>query len=207
MKILILDLETTGLPTQPGWGCYYPYEQLPFYDSSRIVQIGILVYNQKKNSKFVLEHEFNLIIKPENFTINNASMHGITQKIAETKGIDFIDAIKTIADTFKYTSLLVAHNAKFDVNILQSEMYRHKLSTELKQFTEIPVFCTSVNCTDITKIVMKGSKKFKQPKLIELHKYLFNAEPNEKMHDAINDARVLARCFFELLDRQLILLE
>jgi DNA polymerase III epsilon subunit-like protein len=44
MKLLFLDLETTGFPTKVSFDKYHPYTQVAYYDTSRVVQLALIVY-------------------------------------------------------------------------------------------------------------------------------------------------------------------
>lgn len=237
MKLLFLDLETTGLPIVIKYGKYYPYSQLQYYDSSRIVQLALLVYETKEcdsntsskidNSNtndsnmsnianvynkpynnpanYVLTKEYNYIIKPDGYKIENEKLHGISHDMANFVGIPFVDVVKLIKQDLMTGDLLVAHNLVFDKNILLSELYRYKLLDECKIIESLSTFCTSIQCTNITKI-RRYKHKYKQPKLTELYRFLFNADIIN-LHDALFDTRAMVKIFFELMQRKLIMLE
>lgn len=218
MKFVFIDLETSGLPKQPNYKDYYSYHETKYYDSSRVVQIAILIYEHDESTqpnavegslehissrqKFNLIKEHNIIIKPDNFVINNSEIHGIQHEIAAFSGVDFKQAVGMFINDIKDASLLIAHNVLFDRNILASEMSRYGLKNELEIFTSIPTFCTSRGCKNITKIKF-NIHEYKQPKLKELFKFLFKYEPSG-LHDALQDTRILCMCFFELLNKNLL---
>jgi DNA polymerase III epsilon subunit-like protein len=213
--VLSFDLETSGLPNQPSYNKYYPYTDLASYESSRVIQIGYTVYKVTGNKhEFVKEVEY--IIIPHGFKIDNERFHGITHAHACNKGIEFKNAIALMNDDLEKTSLLVAHNAGFDVNVLLSEMWRHNLKTESQEFSAIPYFCTSIQLRDIMKLPMKykskkkGKTLFKQPNLGELHKWLFKKtipDEDDKRHTALFDSQILSKCFLEMLKKKLFVLD
>ena len=221
MKIILFDLETNGLPKQPNFHKYYHYSQLQYYSTSRIIQIGMLVFTDEGSKHIEKDHkelnaisgkqnfklirEYNLLIKPVNYKIANEHIHGISHKTAEEHGIEFKKAVTIIRDEFKDANLIVAHNLAFDRNVLASELFRSGLSEEVNDLTNIPGFCTSIGCTTITKI-RYNAQEYKQPKLKELYKYLFGCEPTG-LHDALQDTKVLSMCFFELLNKGKIAFE
>ena len=61
---LFFDLETTGLPKQISFDKWYPPEEIDKYNSSRIIEIGIILVD--KNEK--IKETYNAIIKPDTFT-------------------------------------------------------------------------------------------------------------------------------------------
>lgn len=203
MKLLFIDLETTGLPLTTGFKKYYPYEQLSKYDSSRIVQFAMLVYEYIDN-EWVMVREHNYIIKPNGFRIMNSHIHGIDHEVAEACGIEFKEMVKNIIDDIQDAILLVAHNVKFDYNVFMSELHRNGCFDIIELFKTIPHFCTSSSTIDIVKI--KHNNRYKFPKLTELYKFLFAVEP-QGMHNALQDIRCTAKCFFELLRRNLFVIE
>ena len=163
-------------------------------------QYGSLNYLSEMQG-FHLIAEYNFIIKPDGFVITSQKYHNITQQYAENVGMEFTEAIRQISHHFDDCTLLVAHNINFDFNVLASEMYRYDLIDELKKFNLIEKYCTSKGCKYITKL--KIGRYYKQPKLIELFNFLFGYNP-KGLHDALQDTRVLAMCFFKLLERDLI---
>jgi DNA polymerase-3 subunit epsilon len=200
MRLLFIDLETTGLPITKGFDNYYPYNELSYYDTSRIVQIAALVY-EKVDDDFVLIREHNYIIKPEGFEIKNSNIHGIENDTASFAGISVNDAIKNMEDDLKNSDLFIAHNVLFDRTILLSELSRHSLEAEIKYVENIPIFCTASNTKNILKLPCKRKSVYKTPKLIELYNHLFGVVP-QGMHDALQDIRCTAECFFELIRRK-----
>lgn len=212
MWILCLDLETSGLPKQPRYNHYYDYSLIAYYNNSRVVQIGYVmcwIDDESKNPQTSAEY----IITPDTFIITNERFHGITHAIAMSKGINFPDAIALMQLDIKKTSLVVAHNAGFDVNVLLSEMWRAGLKTEAKEFESIPYFCTSLRMKHIMKLPMRYRNKrrliYKQPNLGELYKWLFGCPIDDstgRRHTALFDAEVLIKCFLEMLNKKLFTL-
>lgn len=205
MKLLFFDLETTGLPQTIDFHTYHSYKEVAYYENSRIVQIAAVLY-ERVGDEFVKTVEHDYIIKPDKFEIKNSNIHGIEQKTADFAGIELTQAIEFLRKDLESADLLIAHNIKFDKNVLLSELYRYKLFQDCKTINSIPIFCTSENCKDITKIKYKTGSRFKQPKLIELYEFLFNEIP-DGLHNALQDTRVLAKCFFELLKKKYFVLD
>jgi DNA polymerase-3 subunit alpha len=201
-KIILFDLETTGLPLQPHYGKYYHYKKLKYYDGSRIIQFAFQIYEEQKNGEYLLTKEIDTIIKPDGFWIKNSYIHHITQEMAEQTGVDFKTAVNQIKDEFKSASLIIAHNVLFDTNVFLSELYRYGLHDIEKVFNNIPQFCTSRQTANIVRIKYNKTT-YKPPKLIELYKWLFKKDVlKEGMHNALQDTKVLSECFFELLKRK-----
>jgi len=63
--------------------------------------------------------------------------------------------------------------------------------------------CTMQSTTDICKLPSQYG--FKWPSLQELHKFLFGCD-FEGAHDASDDVTAMAKCFFELKRRKLLVI-
>ena len=85
-------------------------------------------------------------------------------------------------------NLIVAHHIVFDANVVAAEMARSGLACDIMYKS---AFCTMV-----------GSN-YKWPKLTELHQFLFGKDFSGA-HDALADVKATARCFWELIHRNLI---
>ena len=206
MFIGFFDLETTGLPTTINFNTYYDPSITKYYNSSRVVQMALIVYEvipdekQQIEYKMISEHDY--IIKPDGFTINNDHIHHITNELANFAGIPFADAIGLLKADFLKCDWYIAHNIIFDKNVLLSELHRYQITDLIAKMKSSNIFCTSRDCRAVTQLKYKTGS-FKQPKLIELHKFLFETDPGE-LHNALADTRVLAACFFEMLKKQLV---
>ena len=209
-RIILFDLETSGTPikTDPqgkklGWNKYPLFSDTSKYDTARVIQIGLktILYNSKNGKhEFIEEDEFDLLIKPIGFKINNSNIHGITQKDAHMKGIHFMDAISKISPLFAKTSLIVAHNILFDYNVLMSEMYRHQMAKEALEFKKIPRFCTAEFMTPVMKLPL-NRRFYKMPKLSELYVWFFKKDlpKTGQLHNASYDTYILCECFKQIV--------
>ena len=189
MKILFFDTETTGLPK--NWKA--PVHQLDNWP--RLVQIAWQVYNS--NGDLLEEHEY--VIKPLGFIIPSeaSAVHKITTQKALKIGQDLLTILKVFKSSVKDCGLLVAHNYNYDYNVMGSELLRNGLENSLKDKDHI---CTMNASTNFCKI--SGPYGYKWPKLEELYKILFDESFNA--HNALDDIRATARCFWELISLNLV---
>ena len=189
MRILFFDTETTGLPKD--WKA--PVEQLDNWP--RLVQIAWQVFNQEGD--LLEEHEY--IIKPVGFIIplEASAVHKITTEKALETGVDLLAILKVFSSSVKSCGLLVAHNYSYDYNIMGSELLRNGLENTLKNKEHI---CTKSASTDFCKISTPNG--YKWPKLEELYDILFDETFNA--HNALDDIRATARCFWELQKKNII---
>lgn len=189
MTILIIDLETTGLPETLGFCKFYPYTDIKKYDNARIVQLAMSLYNDT-----IIENKYNYIIKPSDFTINNSNFHGITNDIANNDGIEFSDIIDLFNKIIDNITLVVGHNILFDINVLASEVYRYGDYKLAKKIIDIPKYCTMKHGKEITNISLGGRLKY--PKLTELCTSL--GIELKKAHDAFYDMEATTECYFKM---------
>jgi len=170
------------------------------------VQLGALLCDEEGKELA----EVNKIIKANERYINphTIEIHGITNEIADEKGIEENEVLECYALLLENEPIRVCHNVKFDEKFLTQMFQRNmeKLSDygRSRYFLESTLFCTMQD---------KGIKKWcdlknvkghiKPPKLTELYFLLF--EKNfENEHDAMADTRATKECFFELKKRGII---
>jgi len=184
---IVLDVETSGLPTGIKYGRFPHYTQLSNYDSARIVSISWIVCK----CDTVLQQSY-YVVKPKDFIISDESIaiHGITNEYAKENGLDFERVMEELRPWVECTNGIVAHNINFDSNVILSELYRHKMIDFVDAFKGRNFICT-----------MKKGKEFmnyhKNPKLSELHEFLYN-EPIENAHNAQADTYYCYRCFIKM---------
>ena len=127
MQYIAFDFETSGLPKgrKP-----VTQETLGQYDTCRAVSLSAARFSSKGR----LVDTFDAMILPTDFTISPGSIaiHGITEDMARSKGRPFLQVFTDFM-TFigPRTKTMVAHNAKFDVSVLRSEMLRHDIDLSL----------------------------------------------------------------------------
>lgn len=205
MKLLVFDTETTGLPKTRKLNMYslnfWPY----------IVQFSYIIFDDVTNR--ILKVKDYIIKVPDNIIISEESIqiHGITNEISQSKGVDMKDAFDEFMLDFENVDMIIAHNLEFDLNMLKAEIMR-KIEYELiyfekelyKDYFNIienskKCLCTmqeSIDLCGIQAINTRGTY-IKFPKLSELHYKLFNNIPNN-LHNSLNDVLVCLRCYCKL---------
>ena len=193
MKYLILDTETTGLPLD------YNGDWSDVHNWPRMVQLAYLLYEGKQ-----LIAEVCRIVRPEGFEIPERAtqLHGISSEQAQKEG----KPLRLVLDEFsRYVGqdpILVAHNINFDQPIVVAEYLRthpeHHYDHNHLLFANMTTICTKERSTLFCQLPKnKGYAGYKWPSLQELHYKLFDSGFADA-HDALEDARATARCFFEL---------
>ena len=204
-NVLIFDTETSGLPFTKSFNSYYDPSDLEKYDGAILCQIAWVYIPNFNIDKLNDIHINCYICKPTDFLINNSHIHGITDDIAQQNGIPFskILSCKNLKFDIDNADYIIAHNVLFDINILLSELFRHKyFNTYQKLFNKLNnklnnnCICTCTIGKDICKIIY--GKYYKLPKLQELYFHYYGVNPDPiifKAHSADGDVKVLLSIF------------
>jgi DNA polymerase III epsilon subunit-like protein len=193
MKVLIFDVETTGLPERGASLknlTKYPY----------IVQFSWMIYDASQNRvDGVNDH----IVKiPEYITIpiEASNVHGISNDKMRSEGKDINLVLDIFTKDMLDSHVIVAHNLSFDKTIVQAEYLRNKRINWLGRHRKME-YCTMRRSLNICNIYKKnmytGEKTKKYPKLMELHHYWFKTVPNN-LHNSLIDIFVCFRCYHQM---------
>jgi DNA polymerase III epsilon subunit-like protein len=181
MNIMILDTETTGFPASRD-----PTEIYKF-NNARLIELGYIIYDSTgKKIK-----EYDSLVIPNNFVINNTHIHGISQQDAISKGQSIEQVLNELSRDLDTIDAFVCHNISFDMNIILSESHRAKMLDLVKKIESKEKLCTM----EIGKKFMKLNKS---PKLIELYKFLFNKDFIQE-HRALSDCVACADCYYNMI--------
>lgn len=192
MKILVFDTETTGLPTERN-ASLLSTNKWPY-----IVQLSYILYDT--SNLIVLDYSDQIIKIPDNVTIPKVceDIHKISTEISKTKGVDIKNELVNFNRVMLDADIIVAHNLIFDKNMITVECMRHKIVQHFtRNSVKKPQYCTMKNSITLCKIVAigrNGGEYFKYPKLLELHKHLFNTIP-DGLHNSMVDVLACLRCF------------
>jgi DNA polymerase III epsilon subunit-like protein len=172
------------------------------------VQIGAILATREGEID-----KMNTIIKANGRTMNYyaQNVHGISPEMADEKGVEELEAAEQFGLLLRQAELVVCHNYAFDWKYVYQLMERNidNLSDEARSafYLDLPGYCTMKDKKIVTFCGLKNKAgRPKWPKLIELHEILFD-ETFDDAHDAFADISATAKCFFELVDRKLIVLE
>jgi len=113
-------------------------------------------------------------------------VHGIKKEFLEAFGVPSpqipIHLLEFREELIKPNTVIVAHNKSFDIRMMQAEFYEYGI-----EWPDVVVTCT----------MAAAKAAFDCGSLDWLHSHLFN-ELVRGAHDALKDAQITARCFFEL---------
>jgi len=196
MKIFVFDTETTGLPTERN-ASILSTQKWPY-----IVQLSYILYDTESN--MIIDYSDNIIKLSKGIIISKESeaIHRISNQMCQEKGIDIKNELVEFNNTLLKADVVIGHNISFDKRMIMVECIRHKLQ---QNFTRNGIkrseYCTMKNGVNICKIVVQGrnGEYFKYPKLMELHKYLFNTIP-DGLHNSMVDVLACLRCYGKMKD-------
>lgn len=192
---LFLDIESTGL-LPFVFDLEYRIKRIP-----RIVQIAWKVFDSKGG--FITGEDY--IIKQKLDVPESAfNVHGISKEISLEKGVEFSEMASKLLQDMEGIEIMVAHNARFDMVILQAELIKNEYKYSLKKQK---IHCTMLNTTNFCKIKKTtGHSGYKWPQLIELTKKVFTGAYDCELevpglHDASVDVHFTAKCYFKLMQQ------
>jgi|LauGreSuBDMM15SN_2_FD.fasta_scaffold01260_5 DNA polymerase III epsilon subunit-like protein len=209
MRVIVFDTETTGLPQSkiinPDTLTSWPH----------IVQFSYVVYDVSNND---IPISFDKVVKltdgitiPEDSTL----IHGITNEMSIKTGFPIYEILDKFFHSLKNADMLVGHNISFDINMVKVELlrliYSNNFNVSEKEITRYKynlhlltnftnIYCTlqeSIDFCNIKAVSKYGKEYLKYPKLVELHKKLFETIPHN-LHNSFNDILVTLRCFMKL---------
>jgi len=193
-KIIVADCETSGL-----WNRKEDYKHP---SQPNIVSLCAHIYNDKRE----IINELNVIIKPEGYTIpvEASNIHGITTEMAMDLGVNRKAALQMFISMLSTCNLQVGHNYQgYDLNVLKANISRVSDKIEpIQLLDKIPIVDTQLVGTDLCKLPGKYGS-YKWPKLMELHKFLFNEEFSGA-HGAKADVLACAKCYYRMVDDKVI---
>ena len=155
MKVIVLDTETTGLPASRN------PQELDKFNNARLIELGYIIFD--KSGKDIKKYDD--LVKPNNFMITNTFIHGITHENAVQNGKDINQVLDQLTLDLKKVDGIICHNISFDMAIILSEAYR------LNKLELIELISSKLHLCSMA-IGKKFMKSDKNPKLIELYKFL-----------------------------------
>jgi len=204
MKYLYFDTETNGLPKSRK-GSDTDINNHPI-----IVEMAWQVWCGDK-----LVKRRTALLKPDpDIVWNNesAAIHKIYKDFALQHGLPVSDILTEFRVDAAECDVLLAHNMAFDLPVLKCSYLR---LNEAETFEWLPrqQICTMKATTQLCKLPFVNSKypvrpgEFKQPRLSELHTYLFGSVGEFAFHNAGSDVDCLVKCTQELMRRNLLTIE
>lgn len=175
-KLIVLDTETTGLEVDQG---------------HRVVDIGAIVLKDRKKTN----EYFQSYLNPERLIDTEAQeIHGISNEQLE-KEPKFSEIAESFLE-FVQDSVLIIHNAPFDLGFLNSELQR--ASSNYPRLEEI---------CEIEDTLVLARKKFpgRRNRLDDLADRYEIEGYDRTFHGALVDANILADVYIHLTGGQIML--
>ena len=175
-KLIVLDTETTGLEVDQG---------------HRVVDIGAIVLKDRKKTN----EYFQSYLNPERLIDTEAQeIHGISNEQLE-KEPKFSEIAESFLE-FVQDSVLIIHNAPFDLGFLNSELQR--ASSNYPKLEEI---------CEIEDTLVLARKKFpgRRNRLDDLADRYEIEGYDRTFHGALVDANILADVYIHLTGGQIML--
>ena len=178
-KIIVIDVETTGLPIYPNNG---------FTDINKWPRMVSLSWGIFTTDGSLLE-EKTMIIRPDGFSIppESEKYHGISNIRAMNEGKPLRDVLNEMLTKLDPYCLIVAHNLSFDSGVILSEMCRYGMNYQ--SLLHLSNYCT----------MKEGARKLrlaKSPRLHELYTTLFSGRLIPQYDN--QNVKLCAECFFEM---------
>lgn len=173
--MLVMDCETTGLLENMSTRSELQPE---------IIEFCGLTLDPKS---YAFSSMYDQLIKPRNpITEEITKINGITNEMV-AKMPSFVTCALSIRETIERADIVVAHNAMFDVNMINLEFSRLGIT----KIAWPRIICTVEATTHLIG---------RRLRLIDLYEYLFKTG-FDGGHRARNDVEALAKCFVELKRR------
>jgi DNA polymerase-3 subunit epsilon len=176
---LFFDTETTGFPNPKS-----PPE---------IVQIGAILQDVKS---LRILGEINLIVKPVGVIPQACiDIHGITNELAAARGINSLAADKLFAFFVQQADEIVAHNIKFDTDVING-VWKSSAAAILGKAR----YCTMLEGAKLN-IPKRHAGRSKWPKLSDAYMH-FYGEEFSNAHDAMADVRACRDVYLKLTEEE-----
>jgi DNA polymerase III epsilon subunit-like protein len=194
--IIVFDTETTGFSPE----------------KNEIVQLSYILYDtQTQTVVYATTQGDDIVNIKGKIPPETTAVHGISKDMTLDKRF-----IKEHIDQFiqycTQAGKFVGHNIKFDIKMISGQI--KKIITEFPEDKErydnflnsfdmvgkkLPeaAYCTMSESQGICA-QLKGTKKLKNEKLMEVHKLLFNQDVGGQLHNALVDISVTLRIYLKL---------
>jgi hypothetical protein len=119
--ILCFDTETTGKPPD-GERYFNESKGVKAEKWPRIIQLAFILYDTGKMKQLAFYDKLVKLKHGELVPPDSTTVHGITDKDLEEKGIPIRSAMKMFIKFFEKADFVVGHNVQFDINVVCAEL-------------------------------------------------------------------------------------
>lgn len=124
-------------------------------------------------------------------------VHGIDRKKAARLGVDPKNVAHLLEDFFDIADTIVAHNLRFDTGIVGRLFHTSGIDASI--VGEKAQYCTMRALKPVMRLTPKVYGDWKNPKLIEAYRYIYNRDFEGQAHDAAADSLAAADIYFACL--------
>jgi len=205
---LVFDVETTGLLRRGT----HNLDESPY-----VLQLSYAMYDCE--NRRLLKTVDSYIKIPVNVKIPKeaSDVNHITSEMC-ADGYPMVELLKEFYEDYHKSTVLVAHNYKFDSTMLTIEFQRHwaelasshPYALNIFQYTyaksrKMRHMCTMESSTELCKLPHAKRQKegnpitYKWPTLLELNTHLFGDEQQPtNLHNSMVDVMVTMRCYIKM---------
>lgn len=199
MKILVVDTETTGLPTERN-PSIFASDKWPY-----IIQLSYILYDTTEQTVLSLTDNIVKIADSVELTEGSVNLHLITREKSKQEGVNIVELLKKFNTVLSRADIVVGHNISFDKRMLMVECIRHNIRSAFNVGNvKKPEYCTMKNSIELCKIERtnsaSGETYYKYPTLSELYNKLFGKFPHG-VHNSLTDILVCLRCYIWLTEK------
>lgn len=216
-RILLLDTETNGLPTDRN----APPSQFQKYPP--ILQLSWSIYEiilkgEIRELRHIKSQDFNLLLSPEiPWNADAARFHKRIEADCRNpaKTVSPKYALRALQADLRSVACVMAHNLAFDKPIIQSAGYREGIPDIWSPQGSVQEFCTMRATQPLLKLpatakqlAYSGLSPYKAPNLSELYEWVWGSTPDSnKAHTSAGDVASLSECVAGLLADGLLTLQ
>jgi DNA polymerase-3 subunit epsilon len=192
--ILVLDVETSGLIVRD--------KPLDAPEQPRIVQLAFVVQDKDRRTL----HTYSTLMRPPDsngwaITKEAQQVHGISTETCSRYGTHPRMALLNVAAMLETVRVLVCFNAGFDLGLIKREV--DLLEEPHREQIMLRLTRPRLRRVDVMKVATTLTSDGRWPTLARTHRML-TGEDMAGNHDALEDAKATARCFWALHERRLL---
>ncbi len=185
MKTVVLDIETTGLPSKG-----YVYDK-DFMDYPYIVTLAFKI-NDDPVEHYIINQD-GRPIPPEATTI-----HGITDEMANASPYKLGEILSILLMKADAAEAVIGHNIYFDTSTIKANILRLLNGQQDEFYTRFQNLLDKDRRVDtMMKTIKFCNLGGKWPKLTELHNKLFGCD-FEGAHTSAGDVEATYKCYIKL---------
>ena len=192
LTIVVLDVETTGLPRINN----ADPRMTRAFDGCRLLSLAAMKWHvPAPGARARVVDALHRIVLPEDHVVPPCPVHDITHALAVAEGVPLLNVVKSLCTMVEGADCIVAYNTPFDYSVITSELHRYGWKQYLRQLDAVPWACAMRMA-----IAHLGVERW--PKLAAAYAAMHPASgalAAVQLHDALNDTAVASQVFMRAL--------